>query len=107
MPQGPIAVANVNDGQLAALNITVAGVIKVGAGRLARVVIINGGTASNGNFVFNDCATTGAATTANELAVIASGASPGPVTYEIPYKVGLVCSAVPSAGSPQANVVYT
>ena len=89
------------------LNVTAAAVIKAGAGRAVRVVVIAPGSA--GSLTLNDCATTGAATTANEIYTIGYAAlSVGQViTLDWPCATGFVVSAVPSAGSPQFAISYT
>jgi len=91
-----------------ALNKTAAAVIKATPGRLGKLLVVSGGTASNGSFVFNDCATTGAAAAANEIFAIPSGAAAGTV-YDLqwPCLTGIVMSAVPTAGSPIINISYT
>jgi hypothetical protein len=90
-----------------ALDLTVATVIKATPGRLVRVSVISGGTVSNGAFTFNDCATTGAAATANEIATIPSGATAGTmVMLDWPCMLGIVLSAVPTAGSPIISVSF-
>ena len=94
-------------GAKSSLNLTAAAVIKATPGRLAKLVVLAGGTASNGNFVLNDCATTGAAAAANQVAIIPSGTTAGTVVnLDFPCLVGIVLSAVPSAGSPIAAVSY-
>lgn len=129
MPQNPLSavVAKSAAGPLAPLNLDAAGnlltsagdtksllnqiaavAVKAAPGRLAKVLIVAGGTASNGSFVFNDCLTVGAATAANEVIAIPSGTTAGTViTLDWPFAVGIVMSAVPSAGSPIASISYT
>jgi hypothetical protein len=94
-------------GENSALNQTAAAAIKVGAGRLAKIVVIAPGSGS-GALTLNDCATTGAATTANELFTLGfAGLSAGQIiSLDIPFTIGLVISAVPGAGAPQYNVFY-
>lgn len=93
---------------LSALNKTAAAVIKGSPGRLGKIIVVAGGTASNGSFVFNDCATTGAAAASNEIFTIPSGATAGTV-YDLqwPCLTGIVLSAVPTAGSPIVSISYT
>jgi hypothetical protein len=77
MPQGPIAVAGANlipQGAKSNKNITAATVIKATPGTLIAFAII---VAGSGDGTVNDCATTGAAATANELAVISHTAGIG------------------------------
>lgn len=110
MPQGPILTANVNDGTNNALNLTAAAIIKAGPGRIAKVSIIAPGS-TGGAFTINDCATTGAATTANEIWSLAYNATAnlgGAIfTLSFPCKTGIVLSAVPTGGSPQIAVSFT
>lgn len=99
--------ALVASGLKTALNVTAAAVIKVGAGRLARIIVIGGGTTS-GAFTLNDAATIGGAATANELYTHAFGATAGTIiNLDMPFVNGLVVSAVPGAGSPQLVIVYS
>lgn len=93
-------------GTKSALNQTAAGVIKATPGRLAKIVIVAGGT-SSGAFTFNDCATTGAAAAANEIFTVAEGAAVGTVySLDWPCLVGIVLSAVPGSGSPICSVSF-
>src|SRR5579859_4536005 len=87
-------------GSKSALNLTAAAVIKATPGRIAKVIEVAGGTASNGAFTLNDVATVGGAAAGNEIMTIPSGAAAGTV-YDIdwPCAAGIVLSAVPSAGS--------
>jgi hypothetical protein len=95
-------------GTSTALNLTAAAVVKAKPGRVARLVIVAGGTASDGTFTLNDCATTGAASAANTIASIAAGATAGTVIdLDWPCTTGIVLSAVPSAGSPIIAISYT
>lgn len=111
MPQGPIPVAQTpaTGGKSSALNQTAAAVIKTGAGRLAKVIIVAPGSGS-GAFTFNDCATVGAAAAANELWTLpynAAGNVAGAIfNIDFPVAVGLVLSAVPGAGAPIINISY-
>lgn len=99
MPQGPTPVAVTNSGgNLSALNIQAAAVIKATPGRIARMSIIAPGSA--GNFVFNDVATVGAAAVANQVwiaAFNAAGIAAGAViAIDMPCLVGIVLSAIPT-----------
>jgi hypothetical protein len=92
-----------------ALNLTAASVVKTGAGRLCRVVIINPGT-TGGTFTLNDCATVGAAAAANTIFSVAfngtgvvAGAS---FDIQMPVTNGIVLSAVPTGGTPIIAVSY-
>lgn len=102
------ALQTTQGGTKSALNLTAATVIKATPGRLAKITVVGGGTASMGAFTLNDCATTGAASAANEIATIPSGAVAGTsITIDWPCLVGIVLSAVPSAGSPILAVSFT
>lgn len=91
-----------------ALNQTAAVAIKATPGRLGKLIVVAGGTASNGAFTLNDCATTGTAAAANEIITIPSGTTAGTIiNLDWPCLVGIVLSAVPSAGSPILSVSYT
>lgn len=95
----------VANGLSTALNITAAKVVKTGAGRCVRLIIINAGSA--GSWTLNDCATTGAAAAANELFTVAqANAAAGSVfTIDAPVSTGLTVSAVATGG--QAVLVYS
>ena len=98
----------INSGGLnQALNITAAKVIKASAGRVCRIVVVAPGTTS-GRLTINDCATTGAATTANQVfTALYSALTAGQViSLDFPAANGIVVSAVPGAGSPQFNISY-
>lgn len=109
MPQGPIAVANttVAGGTTSKLNITAAAVVKAGPGRLARIVVVAPGT-TGGALTINDCLTVAAAAASNEILSIGfAGLTAGQVIdLEFPCLVGIVVSAVPSAGSPVFSISY-
>lgn len=89
MPQNPIATASVPPSNRR-LNITAATVLKVGPGRLVKLVVIVAGAAGT----VNDCATTGAAAAANELAALP--AVVGPIDMNVLFQTGLVVT--PGAG---------
>ena len=97
-------------GLKSSLNITAAAVVKATAGRIAKVIVIAPGTTS-GAFTINDCATTGAATAANEIWTMAYNATANVagavITLDFPVSTGIVVSAVPGAGSPQIAVSYS
>ena len=96
MPQYPIPTMNVPvSGRR--LNITAATVLKVGAGRVLKIQVLVAGSAAG---TVNDCATTGAAAAANELAAIP--AAVGPVDLNVAFQTGLV--VVPGTG--QTLVAY-
>lgn len=89
MPQYPIPTMNTPvSGRR--LNITAATVLKVGAGRVVKLVVIVAGAAGT----VNDCATTGAAAAANELCALP--AVVGPIDLNVGFQTGLV--VVPGAG---------
>lgn len=91
-------------------NITAAAVVKATAGRAVKVVVLDAGTTS-GAFVINNCATTGAAATANEVWRLAYNATTNIAgsTFDlnIPCDTGIVVSAVPGGGTPRIAVVYS
>jgi hypothetical protein len=105
--QGIQVIAN---GSSASLNITAAAVIKATPGRAARIIILSPGSTS-GAFTFNNCATVGAATTANQIFTLPYNGTnniAGAVFHiDVPCTTGIVCSAVPGAGSPRVIVTYT
>ncbi len=113
MPQTPIGGNVINGASMvgyadgSALNLTSAAVIKATGGYLVRISIINAGT-TGGAFTFNDCSTTGAAATANEIFTLAySAASVGQIIYlDWPCANGIVLSAVPTGGTPIVSVSY-
>ena len=87
---GKGGVAQTGQGLSTALNITAATVIKASAGRLARINVIVAGAAGTAN----DCATTGAVASANQVAVIP--AVVGPLLVDWPCVSGIVVA--PGAG---------
>jgi len=96
MPQYPIPTMNVPvSGRR--LNITAATVLKVGAGRVLKIQVLVAGSAAG---TVNDCATTGAAAAANELAAIPNEV--GAVDLNVAFQTGLV--VVPGTG--QTLVAY-
>ena len=85
MPQNPIAVSNVlNPKAKPVLNITVATVVKATPGNLLSLTVVVAGSATG---TINDCATTGAATAANTVAVLPDSVGPVPLPA-----VGLACA---------------
>jgi len=90
MPQGPIQTTNVSLTKTR-LNITAATVVKLGAGRVAKVSVVVAGSAAGS---VNDCATTGAAASSNEIAPLPTTA--GPIELGFAYSTGLVI--VPGTG---------
>jgi hypothetical protein len=116
MPQSPLLGANdgvapqamfqTRGGALSKLNMTAANVIKVGKGRLARVVVLAGGI-TGGAFTLNDSATVAGAAAANVLWTLPQGAAAGTVVdLDMPFTNGLVLSSVPTAGSPILAASY-
>jgi len=93
----------------ATLNVTAAAVIKATPGRLARVIVLAPGSTS-GAFTFNNCATVGAATAANQVFTVpyngTNNIAGAVFNIDVPCTVGIVCSAVPGGGSPQIVVTY-
>ncbi len=87
--QGAQAVTN--DGASVTLNITSATVVKVGAGRTARVSVNIAGSSSG---TLNDCATTGAAAIANQIMAIPNAV--GIYYIDWPHSTGIV--VVPGTG---------
>lgn len=93
-------------GGSSALNITAAQVIKASPGRLCKITVL-GVVGTGGNLTFNDCTTTGAATTANQICLLAGNTAVGSVTtLDWPCINGIVCSAVPTGGTVQINVSF-
>ena len=94
-------------GKLSALNVTAAAVVKAGAGRVARVVVL-GVVGTGGALTINDCATTGTATTANQIFTAPFGSvTPGTIfLIDFPVTTGIVVSAVPTGGTPQFAISY-
>ncbi len=100
----------VAEGSSAALNVTAAAVVKATPGRVVRIVVVSPGTTS-GAFTVNNCATTGAATTANTIWTLpyngAANVAGAVFTLDMPASVGIVVSAVPGGGSPQLSISYS
>jgi hypothetical protein len=100
---GNLFVTNVNEGELSALNVASATVIKAGSGHVGKLIIQSVGTA-NGSV--NDCLTTAQVNTSNQLiALTTAGLSAMqviPLTF--PFKTGLVVT--PGTGQVIA-VSYT
>jgi hypothetical protein len=89
------------------LNVTSSAVIKSGAGRFMRIIVVSGGTTNNGSFVFNDSATVAGAATSNQIYAIPAGTAAGTVIdLNFPVVNGVTVSAVPTAGSPQLSISY-
>jgi hypothetical protein len=81
---GRTGVAQMGQGLSTSLNITSATVIKASPGRLARINVIVAGAAGT----VNDCTTTGAVASSNEIAVIP--ATVGPILLDWPCAAGIV-----------------
>lgn len=75
----------VQGGTMSALNITVPTVLKIGAGRVARVVVNTAGTTAG---MISDAAATGGALAANLIANIPATA--GTTEYDFPFAAGLL-----------------
>ena len=96
-------------GQLSALDQTVAALIDAKARRLAKIIIVAPGT-TGGAFTLNDSATLGGAAAGNVVwtapfngtGIVAGAVIP----IDAPLVNGLVLSAVPTAGSPIINIFY-
>src|ERR1700733_8537101 len=89
-----------------ALNVIAPAVLRSsGGGTLYSVSITTVGSA--GNLTFNDCATTGAATAANQIGSwpIANLSVGQVITLKWPCANGIVVSSVPTGGS--VSVAYT
>lgn len=85
----------VGNGTSSRLNITAATVIKPVAGRVARVSVLVAGSAPGS---VNDCITTGAAATANEVFVIPN--TTGVYSVDMPTATGI--TVVPGTGQTLA-----
>lgn len=99
----------VSDGGNKWTQVTAAAVIKASPGRLFKITVIAPGS-TGGTFTFNDCTTTGAAASGNEIFNIAYNAATNVAgniwTLDWPCQLGIVCSAVPTGGSPIINVSW-
>lgn len=94
---GPVQVGlTLPGGSSASLNVTAAAVVKATAGLLMRINVVAVGSA--GTLTINDCATTGAATTANAIISIPFGSLPVTIPLGWPCATGIVVSAVPTGG---------
>jgi hypothetical protein len=97
----------VANGLSSALNVTNARVLKVGPGRLVRIVVL-GAVGSAGALTLNDSATVAGAATANVVYTIPGTVAVGTViTVDAPTVNGLVVSAVPTGGTPQFAISYS
>lgn len=92
------------------LNITAAAVVKNTAGRIAKIVILAPGS-TGGAFTINNCATTGAATTANQVFTLpydsAINVAGQVIELDMLCSAGITVSAVPTGGSPRIVVTYS
>jgi hypothetical protein len=86
-------------GQYSHLDITAATLVKAAPGRAYKVSVIVAGSAVG---TLNDCATTGAAATANQVGVIPN--TVGVYSFDWPHAVGIVL--VPGSGQTLA-ISYT
>jgi hypothetical protein len=73
-----------SDGKQVAFNLSVATVIKTGGGRVVNACVITAGAIG----ALHDCATTGAASAANQIAV--TPATAGNYSINMPFQLGLV-----------------
>jgi hypothetical protein len=73
-----------SDGKQVAFNMSAATVIKTGSGRVVNACVITGGAIG----ALHDCATTGAATVANQIGV--TPATAGNYSINMPFLIGLV-----------------
>lgn len=83
-------------GNATVLNITAAAVVKATPGTAWRINVVAPGTA--GSLILNDCATTGAAATANAIISIPFGSLPVTIPLTWPCNTGIVVSSVPTGG---------
>lgn len=106
---GPGGTPMIADGGNRWTQVSAAAVIKAAPGRLFKISVQAPGSTS-GAFTFNDCTTTGAASSSNEIWSIAYNATAnvgGAIfTLDWPCLLGIVCSAVPGGGSPIVNVSW-
>lgn len=101
MPQNPLVPPA---GHSVAFNVAAPAVIKAAPGRCVRLIVLAAGTA--GSWTVNDCATTGAAATANELFTVIGTTAAGTIfDIDAPLAAGLTVSAVGTGGV--AVVVYS
>lgn len=104
MPQGPIAV-KVASPTYGLTNVAAAATIKALPGVIATIIVVVAG--SGGALTVNNCATTGTATTANEILTIAFGSlTVGQIiNLNFPCSVGITVSAVTTGG--QFSISYS
>jgi hypothetical protein len=99
-----------DNGSSLTTNITAAAAVKATPGRLVKVIILAPGTTS-GALTINNCAATGAATTANQVFTLPFGAAENVAgnifALDIPCNVGITVSAVPGAGSPRYALCFS
>lgn len=97
-------------GDSTALNITAAAAVKASAGRIAKIVILAPGS-TGGAFTINNCATTGAATTANQVFTLpydsTMNLAGAVIELDMLCSVGITVSAVPTGGSPRIAITYS
>lgn len=84
-------------------SITAATVVKAVPGFLCTVIVDNIG--SGGALTLNDCATTGAAASGNQIASIAQADLKAgvPYTFLWPCRAGITVSAVPTGGTVRVS----
>ena len=100
MPQNPILAALVAQFKR---SITAATVVKAVPGLLCTVIVDVAG--SGGALTLNDCATTGAAGSGNQIASMANAVivTGQPYTFLVPCKTGIVVSAVPTGSTVRVS----
>ena len=109
MPQGPISTSVFNaGGTKSALDVTAAAVIKATPGRLATITI-SGTVGTGGTYTFNDCATTAAAATSNQIISLAGTTAVNgvPIVFNWPCAVGIVLSSFATGGAPILSISYS
>jgi hypothetical protein len=89
------------------LNILAAAAVKASPGRICRVICL-GTIGTGGALTINDCATTGAATTANQIFSVAFGGTVVGTIFNLdfPCLVGITVSAIPTGGTPQFAISF-
>jgi hypothetical protein len=93
----PEVITITTGGIRSALNLRTPVVVKVGPARLARLMVISGG--SSGSFVLCDCATLAEAAMNNVVYVLGSGEESGTVIdLDWPCASGIALSSVPDGG---------
>lgn len=94
---GALIVADNQGSETSVYNITVATVIKATAGVVGKISCIVAGSTTG---TLNDCATTGAVATSNEIAIIPLAVTTSPLLYDWTTSTGIV--VVPGTGQTLA-----